>query len=153
MTEAGGSMADAGAGNGCRLGPAIRGRLPHRRGDSGLTTLEWLLIVAAVAGLAALAVVVVQNVVSDTSEQIAGQTARRTAAELSAQDITNDARDDVADVAAITPEAAERINDEFEPKCDRLEIIYSDVVGLEANWTDATESGGSWDTQPECTVN
>ena len=39
-----------------------------RRADSGLTTLEWLLIVAAVAGLAALAVVLVQNVVSTTRQ-------------------------------------------------------------------------------------
>ena len=55
-----------------------------RRDDSGLTTLEWLLIVAAVAGLAALAVVLVQNVVSDTSEQIAGSSARKTAAQVAA---------------------------------------------------------------------
>ena len=51
-----------------KLKQAISGRLPQRRDDSGLTTLEWLLIVAAVAGLAALAVVLVQNVVSDTSQ-------------------------------------------------------------------------------------
>ena len=59
-----------------KLKQAISRRLPQRRDDSGLTTLEWLLIVAAVAGLAALAVVLVQNVVSDTSEQIAGSSAR-----------------------------------------------------------------------------
>ena len=63
-----------------KLKQAISRRLPQRRDDSGLTTLEWLLIVAAVAGLAALAVVLVQNVVSDTSEQIAGSSARKTAA-------------------------------------------------------------------------
>ena len=37
-----------------KLKEAISRRLPQRRDDSGLTTLEWLLIVAAVAGLAAL---------------------------------------------------------------------------------------------------
>ena len=58
-----------------------RRRWPKRRADeSGLTTLEWLLIVAAVAGLAALAVVLVQNVVSETGEQIAGSSARLTSA-------------------------------------------------------------------------
>ena len=46
-----------------KLKEAISRRLPQRRDHSGLTTLEWLLIVAAVAGLAALAVVLVQNVV------------------------------------------------------------------------------------------
>ena len=44
-----------------KLKHAISKRLPKRRDDSGLTTLEWLLIVAAVAGLAALAVVLVQT--------------------------------------------------------------------------------------------
>ena len=67
-------------------------RRPNRRGDSGLTTLEWLLIVAAVAGLAALAVVLVQRVVGDTSEQIAGGSARKVAAQIAAQDITDEAR-------------------------------------------------------------
>ena len=64
-----------------KLKQAIGRRLPQRRGDSGLTTLEWLLIVAAVAGMAALAVVLVTRVVGDTSDQIAGQSARKTAAE------------------------------------------------------------------------
>ena len=56
--------------------PKPRRRLFHRDDESGLTTLEWLLIVAAVAGLAALAVVLVQNVVDDTAEQISGSSAR-----------------------------------------------------------------------------
>ena len=66
---------------------ALDKQLPKRRDDSGLTTLEWLLIVAAVAGLAALAVVLVTNVVSNTSEDIEGQTARKTAAQLAADQI------------------------------------------------------------------
>ena len=52
---------------------ALRGR----RSEAGLTTLEWLLVVAAVAGLA---VVLVQNVVGDTAEQVASNDARQTAA-------------------------------------------------------------------------
>ena len=58
-------------------------RRKFRRGradESGLTTLEWLLIVAAVAGLAALAVVLVQQVVDDTAEEISSSSARGTAA-------------------------------------------------------------------------
>ena len=70
-----------------KLKQAISRRLPQRRDDSGLTTLEWLLIVAAVAGLAALAVVLVQNVVGETSEQIAGSSARKTAAQIAASEI------------------------------------------------------------------
>ena len=75
-----------------KLKEAIGSRLPQRRDDSGLTTLEWLLIVAAVAGLAALAVVLVQNVVSDTSEQIAGNSARMTSARVQADDINQQFR-------------------------------------------------------------
>jgi len=85
----------------------------RRRGDRGLTTLEWLLIVAAVAGLAALAVVLVQNVVDDTAEQIAGSSARITAAEVAAQQITDD-RTGVPDVEA-------------KAKCERLQITYGDA--------------------------
>ena len=39
---------------------------PEGGTTAGLTTLEWLLIVAAVAGLAALAVVLVQHSVDET---------------------------------------------------------------------------------------
>ena len=60
----------------------------RRRNNRGLTTLEWLLIVAAVAGLAALAVVLVQNVVDDTAEQISGSSARLTAAKVAAAEIS-----------------------------------------------------------------
>ena len=67
------------------LTPRKRGLF--RRGEDGLTTLEWLLIVAAVAGLAALAVVLVTNVVDDTAEQIGGSSARKTAAEIAAVSI------------------------------------------------------------------
>ena len=106
-----------------RLKRAISPRLPerYRRDDSGLTTLEWLLIVAAVAGLAALAVVLVTNVVGDTSEQISGSSARLTAAHVAARSIQED-----------------RISDEIDndndanDRCRRLEIIYSDIDGLSA---------------------
>jgi len=85
----------------------------RRRNDRGLTTLEWLLIVAAVAGLAALAVVLVQNVVDDTAEQISGSSARLTAAAVAAAEITSD-----------------RTNDNWEEqrdKCLRLRITYGDA--------------------------
>ena len=81
-----------------RSAKAVRLRRSRRRDDErGLTTLEWLLIVAAVAGLAALAVVVVQGVVTDTSDQIAGSGARITTAKIEAEKITSDANDDLPD--------------------------------------------------------
>ena len=105
---------------------AISRRLPRRRDDSGLTTLEWLLIVAAVAGLAALAVVLVQNVVSDTSEQIAGSSARKTGAQIAAQQIMTDADRDEADLPDAADTWAEWVPF-YTARCNRLAITYGDA--------------------------
>ena len=91
----------------------------RRRNDRGLTTLEWLLIVAAVAGLAALAVVLVQNVVDETAEQIGGSNARLTAAQVAAREITDDAAND------------EITHGDGKQKCDRLVITYGDALDSE----------------------
>ena len=122
-----------------KLKEAISRRLPQRRDDSGLTTLEWLLIVAAVAGLAALAVVLVQSVVSETSEQIAGSSARKTAAQIAAQKITADAR--AVDIDEVTPatdtsddDAAIAANSKYKDKCHRLKIVYGDVEEIKVWW-------------------
>jgi Flp pilus assembly pilin Flp len=111
---------------GRKLKQKLSGRLPerYRRDDSGLTTLEWLLIVAAVAGLAALAVVLVTNVVSDTSEQISGQSARLTAAQVAAQTISDQHT------------AGELDDANAERRCNRLPVSYTDVGdnGINAAW-------------------
>ena len=96
---------------------------PHRRGDSGLTTLEWLLIVAAIAGLAALAVVLVQNVVDGTAESVEAHSARQEAARLATEDLVDRWR-------AETPRdqaEADQINRVYSQKCRNIGIIYSDV--------------------------
>ena len=127
-----------------KLKQAISGRLPKRRDDSGLTTLEWLLIVAAVAGLAALAVVLVQNVVSDTSEQIAGSSARKTAAQVAASTVEEEAKKpkitqflDATPTGTPAETATEKAarhlaawvawENYFTAKCDRIRITYSDA--------------------------
>ena len=114
--------------------PARR-RWPKGRDESGLTTLEWLLIVAAVAGLAALAVVLVQNVVGDTAEQIAGSSARRTAASLAADSIVRAAGDDLSD----QPTDARTWDDWadfYESKCERLSLTYGDAgITVHPNFT------------------
>lgn len=118
----------------------------RRRGDRGLTTLEWLLIVAAVAGIAALAVVLVQNVVSDTSEQIAGSSARAVAARLAGEQVVSDSLRPISEqpTSARTWDGWKRF---YDSRCKRLEIIYGDagvtvvsgfVVGtLKGDLTDA----------------
>lgn len=112
--------------------------LSRRRDDSGLTTLEWLLIVAAVAGLAALAVVLVTNVVGDTSEQISGSSARKTAAQVAASEIQLDADRDASE----QPAAAKTFGDwasYYASKCERIAITYADIEDLtvEPNFTSA----------------
>ena len=117
----------------------IRRWLPQRRDDSGLTTLEWLLIVAAVAGLAALAVVLVQRVVGDTSEQIAGSSARKTAAQIAAAEVQAAADRDSAsqpdDAKTYGPWASY-----YTTRCNRIKITYSDVadIAVTPNFTFAT---------------
>jgi Flp pilus assembly pilin Flp len=128
-------------------GTEPRRRWFRRDDESGLTTLEWLLIVAAVAGLAALAVVLVTNVVDDTSEQISGSSARGTAARIAATEITQEAHGQtqtLIDVASrarnnglkdddAEAHAAELIR-QFRAKCENLKIIFSDIPSLEASW-------------------
>ena len=100
---------------------------PRRKADErGLTTLEWLLIVAAVAGLAALAVVLVQNVVGETSEQIAGSSARKTAAIIAADQIMRDA-DRNADAQPASAKKYDDWENHYRSRCDRLEITYGDA--------------------------
>lgn len=72
---------------------AQSGRVGRERDDRGLATLEWLLIVAALVGLAALAVILVQARVADTAERISGSEARLAAAAHTARAVENDARD------------------------------------------------------------
>ena len=99
----------------------------RRRNNRGLTTLEWLLIVAAVAGLAALAVVLVQNVVDETAEQISGGSARITAAQVAAQEITDDL------VSGKITDASDG-----KAKCERLKITYNDAFSsTPTTWTAA----------------
>ena len=111
----------------------------RKRSDRGLTTLEWLLIVAAVAGLAALAVVLVQNVVDDTAEQIAGNSARGTAAQVAAAEITEDAK------ALTNGDGDKEKVATQKQKCERLGITYGDVLDEETTpnpaWTDPTAAG------------
>ena len=116
------------------LRQTISRRLPKRPDDRGLTTLEWLLIVAAVAGLAALAVVLVQNVVSDTSEQIAGSSARQTAAKVAALAVEDESK--VYDATLDQFGDWTKWQNYFTSKCDRIAITYSDagITGMTSNF-------------------
>ena len=87
--------------------------------------LEWLLVVAALAGLAALAVILVQHVADDTAEQINASPARRTAAAVAALQVERQARA----ATAANPRTATWADWEshFSARCARLVILYADV--------------------------
>ena len=93
------------------------------RGEAGLTTLEWLLVVAAVAGLAALAVVLVRNVADDTAERLTQVNRRQLAYDLATTELT----ERWGAETPTTPEEAERINRDYAADCRDLSIIYADV--------------------------
>ena len=148
-----------------KLKHAIGRRLPQRRDDSGLTTLEWLLIVAAVAGLAALAVVLVQNVVRDTGEQIASNSARMQAATFEAADTTALALEVPIDGTSQTTAEADvdAMNTRFGGRCERMNLGYDAAFKTAsppkmAAWTDGVDAtpygsiSGTGDTAPLCAI-
>ena len=93
------------------------------RAETGLTTLEWLLIVAAVAGIAALAVVLIQNVVNNTAESVAAHSARQEAAWVATEELTARWQ---AEKPTTQPDANE-LNRLYSHKCNQLAIIYRDI--------------------------
>ena len=102
-----------------------RGRSP--RGDHGLAALEWLLIVAAVGGLAALAVVLVNHSVGETGDRVSNPNPRVVAAMVAAEEIMSDADRD----AAQQPDPAKTYrpwSDYYTFKCQQLGILYADAA-------------------------
>ena len=98
-------------------------RACRRRGDHGLTTLEWLLITAAVAGLAALAVVLVQAYVEDTGDRIANPDPRVTSAIHSAFSVETDAKAASAQDFSLWADWESR----FTQRCSLIAVLYSDA--------------------------
>ena len=93
------------------------------RGDGGLTTLEWLLITAAVAALAALAVVVVQAQIEDSTERVSSPDPRMTAAIHSAFEVEGDARA----ASAADFESWDGWERHFSRGCSLIEVLYADA--------------------------
>ncbi len=104
------------------------------RGDCGLATLEWLLIVAAVAGLAALATVLVTDSVRDTAARISNSDARVAAARHTALNVETDAK-------AASAEDFELWADwerHFRQECSLIAVLYAEVEVEHNNFARAT---------------
>ena len=122
----------------------------NSRREEGLTTLAWLLMVAAVAALAAVAVVGVQKVVGDTAEDVASHSARQQAAELMVAELTQRWQ-----AAVPTGESIGRINLVFESRRRQTGVIYADISLRTESRRDELDSGGmGWDPTllPGCVI-
>ena len=95
--------------------------------DSGLVTLEWLLIVGVIAGLAASSALIVQRVLDDTAEVPADPAVRVLDADIAAAFVAREA--EAAALSGLYTDA------EFRPRCETdLHSVFGDVVDP-AVWT------------------
>ena len=108
-----------------------------------MTTLEWLLITAAVAGLAALAVVFVQAYVEDTGERMSNPDPRVTSAIHSAFSVETKAKAASVDDFDLWADWESH----FRERCSLIAVLYSDaeVKVVRNNFTRATGGGTTLD--------
>lgn len=143
--------------------PGLRG--PDRsggsapRGDAGLMTLEWLLIVAAIAGIAATTALVVQRVVDDTSEVSVEAGVRFLDAETAAAAAASDANSWRRDQVGADPNfMANVVNngeylalpgsyDAYQDRCTNVAADFDDVV-TSANFVHVLEYHNPTDVGP-----
>ena len=102
---------------------------PGRGSDErGVMTLEWLLIVGAVAALAAWSVLAVQQVLDQTAEVPVDPLVRVLEADIAAAFVAAD-----ADTAALSPAYDPA---DFQQRCDTaLQADFGDVVDGTPQWT------------------
>ena len=96
--------------------------------DEGLITLEWLLIVAAIAGIAATSALTVQRVLDAASEVPVDPLVRVLDADIASAAIAAEAQT-VFDVYQLDPAQPPYTDADFEPLCQNdLPVQFSDVV-------------------------
>ena len=132
-------------------------RPPSRGSDQrGLITLEWLLIVGAIAGLAATSVLAVQQVLDDTSEVPVDPLVRVLEADIAAAFLAADAQAAFDDDPLLYTTA---VDQDFSGRCHPgISQSFSDVVdpGTPMPWTTPADPDGTPRTGDEvaarCTV-
>lgn len=122
-----------------------------RRPDCGLVTLEWLLIVAAIAAVAGTSVLIVQRVVDDAADVPPDPWTRMIDADIAAAEIAHEAQQ--AFNESQNSGTAYDDND-FETQCESLEVRFDDVVepsgGRGSPWTKPTlGDDGMYDTDDD----
>ena len=125
------------------------------RDDGGLITLEWLLIVGAIAGLAASSVLVVQRVVDDTSEVPVDPLVRLLQADIAAAFVAADAQAAFDEAVSASPPTL-YMDMGFSSRCDAIKGDFDDVVDRAA-WSppsdpNSTPADLTDDVAARCTV-
>ena len=105
------------------------------RDEHGLISLEWLMVVAAIAGLAGMSAVTVQRVLDDTSEVPPDPAVRFIDAEIAAAFLADEANE-----AALTGSYTPVTDTAFKNRCQ---------VGLRSEFDDVVHS--AWWTTPSTT--
>ena len=124
---------------------------PSRNGDErGVMTLEWLLIVGAVAGLAATSVLAVQQVLDDTSEVPVDPLVRVLEADIAAAFVAAEAQ------AAFDEDPTLYVDQDFSGRCQPgVSDAFSDVVAS-VTWAPPDPNGTPTDLTDDepakCTV-
>ena len=132
--------------------PRLRNTRPHtnrptsrttrlngaRRGDCGLVTLEWILIIGAVAGLAGVTYWLVWETTDHNATWVA-ESGHYAGASVAAVNLTADAR--AALPATADADAIEEFNERYGDECARLQVAYQDI-DLRSVWVDADDTKG-----------
>ena len=112
---------------GCkRLGSSRQRAEGSNRAEFGLVTLEWLLIVGAIAGIAAGSVLAVQRVVDNSTDRPAQRDVRVIDAEIAAASVAQEATEEEA---ANPPAYRTNMRDVvFSAQCQDVATEFNDVM-------------------------
>ena len=106
--------------------------------ESGLVTLDWLLVLAAIAGIAAVSVVAAQHVVDDETRLPADPATRLVEADVTAAFLADEATELI--MAGVAGAYDRSVNRSYERRCNEIGADFEDVVAStnwvwEQNWT------------------
>lgn len=106
----------------------------HHRPTSGLASLEWLLVIAAVGGFAAVMTVAIQQIIDNAAETRADPTVRLLQASVAAAELS-DAATPVPGSDSLQPGAPRFA--ELRERCEEISDLYPDTVAL-SEWVSVT---------------
>ena len=108
------------------------------RDDSGLITLDWLLLVAAVTVIAAVTALAAQRIVEEETIRPADAAVRLIDADIEAAFVESESRAEAIRLATMGQEYSELVDEDFRRRCERLDDrsapdAFGDVVET-ASW-------------------